>query len=116
MLRIKKFDDEQFLNSHYVVFATKNGIIKKTCLEAYSRPRANGVIAINVLDDDKVVGVRLTNGSNEIVLANRNGRAIRFNESEVRTMGRVSTGVRAMKLDGGDDEVVGMVCINDPKR
>lgn len=115
VLRIKKFDDEQFLNSHYVVFATKNGIIKKTCLEAYSRPRANGVIAINVLDDDKVVGVRLTNGSNEIVLANRNGRAIRFNESEVRTMGRVSTGVRAMKLDGGDDEVVGMVCINDPK-
>ena len=115
VLRIKKFDDEQFLNSHYVVFATKNGIKKKTCLEAYSRPRANGVIAINVLDDDKVVGVRLTNGSNEIVLANRNGRAIRFNESEVRTMGRVSTGVRAMKLDGGDDEVVGMVCINDPK-
>lgn len=115
VLRIKKFDDEQFLNSHYVVFATKNGIIKKTCLEAYSRPRVNGVIAINVLDDDKVVGVRLTNGSNEIVLANRNGRAIRFNESEVRTMGRVSTGVRAMKLDGGDDEVVGMVCINDPK-
>ena len=115
VLRIKKFDDEQFLNSHYVVFATKNGKKKKTCLEAYSRPRANGVIAINVLDDDKVVGVRLTNGSNEIVLANRNGRAIRFNESEVRTMGRVSTGVRAMKLDGGDDEVVGMVCINDPK-
>ncbi len=115
VLRIKKFDDEEFLNSHYVVFATKNGIIKKTCLEAYSRPRANGVIAINILDDDRVVGVRLTNGNNEIIMANRNGRAIRFNESEVRTMGRVSTGVRGMKLDGGDDEVVGMVCINDPQ-
>ena len=114
VLRIKKFDDAEFLNTHYVVFATKNGVIKKTCLEAYSRPRANGVIAINIMDDDQVVGVRLTNGNNEIVLANRNGRAIRFNESDVRTMGRVSTGVRGMKLDGGDDEVVGMVCINDP--
>lgn len=113
VLRIKKFDDEEFLSSHYVVFATKNGIIKKTCLEAYSRPRANGVIAINILDDDRVVSVRLTNGSNELLLANRNGRAIRFNENEVRTMGRVSTGVRGMKLDGGDDEVVGMVCVND---
>ena len=116
VLRIKKFDDEEFLKSHYVVFATRNGIIKKTCLEAYSRPRANGVIAINILDDDRVVGVRLTNGSNEIVLANRNGRAIRFNEGEVRTMGRVSTGVRGMKLDGSDDEVVGMVCVNDPEK
>ena len=116
VLRIKKFDDQEFLNSHYVMFATKNGIIKKTCLEAYSRPRANGVIAINILDDDRVVGVRLTNGSNEIVLANRNGRAIRFHESMVRTMGRVSTGVRGMKLDGGDDEVVGMVCVNDPQK
>ncbi len=116
VLRIKKFDDEKFLNSHYVVFATKNGIIKKTCLEAYSRPRANGVIAINILDDDRVVGVRLTNGDNEIVMANRNGRAIRFNEKEVRAMGRVSTGVHGMKLDGGDDEVVGMVCVNDPTK
>ncbi len=115
VLRIKKFDDEEFLKSHYVVFATKNGLIKKTCLEAYSRPRANGVIAINILENDQVVGVRLTNGSNELVLANRNGRAIRFNENDVRTMGRVSTGVRGMKLDGGDDEVVGMVCVNDPQ-
>lgn len=115
VLRIKKFDDEEFLKSHYVVFATKNGLIKKTCLEAYSRPRANGVIAINIMANDQVVGVRLTNGSNELVLANRNGRAIRFNENDVRTMGRVSTGVRGMKLDGGDDEVVGMVCVNDPQ-
>ena len=116
VLRISKFNDEEFLKSHYVMFATKNGTIKKTCLEAYSRPRANGVIAINIVDDDRVIGVRLTNGNNEIVLANRNGRAIRFNENDVRAMGRVSTGVRGMRLDGGDDELVGMVCVNDPQK
>ncbi len=115
VLRIKQFNDEEFLRSHYVVFATKNGIVKKTCLEAYSRPRANGVIAINILEDDRVVGVRLTNGNNEIIMANRNGRAIRFNENDVRVMGRVSTGVRGMKLDGGDDEIIGMICINNPQ-
>lgn len=115
VLRIKKFDDEEFLKSHNVVFATKNGIIKKTSLTAYSRPRANGVIAINIVEGDQVVGVRLTNGNNELIVANRNGRAIRFNEQDVRVMGRVSTGVRSMKLDGGDDEVVGMVCVNDPQ-
>ncbi len=97
------------------MFATKNGIIKKTCLDAYSRPRANGVIAINIADGDQVVGVRLTNGNNELIIANRNGRAIRFNENDVRVMGRVSTGVRGMRLDEGDDEVVGMVCVNDPQ-
>lgn len=106
--------DEEFINSHYVVFATKNGLIKKTSLEAYSRPRANGVIAINVLDGDEVVGVRLTNGHNELLLADRNGRAVRFDENTVRAMGRVSTGVRGMKLDEGDDEVVGMVVVNKP--
>ena len=108
-------DDEKFINSHYVVFATKKGLIKKTCLEAYSRPRANGVIAINVLEGDEVVGVRLTNGHNELLLADRNGRAVRFNEDTVRAMGRVSTGVRGMKLDDGDDEVVGMVVVNKPE-
>lgn len=115
VLRVKNFNDEDFLNTHYVMFATKNGIIKKTCLKEYSRPRTNGVIAINILEDDRVIGVRLTNGNNEIILANRNGRAIRFNEQDVRTMGRVATGVRGMTLDGGDDEVVGMVCVNDPQ-
>ena len=115
VLRIKKFDDEEFVKNHYVVFATKNGIIKKTCLDAYSRPRANGVIAINIADGDQVVGVRLTNGNNELIIANRNGRAIRFNENDVRVMGRVSTGVRGMRLDEGDDEVVGMVCVNNPQ-
>ena len=93
-LRLRGLDDQEFINSHYVVFATKNGIIKKTLLEAYSRPRANGVNAINIQEGDEVVGVRLTNGHNELVLANRNGRAVRFNENTVRAMGRVSTGVR----------------------
>ncbi len=115
VLRIKKFDDEEFLNSHYVVFATKQGIVKKTCLEAYKNVRAAGVKAININEGDEVVSVRLTNGSNEIILANRNGRAVRFNEDQIRPMGRVSTGVIGMRLDEGDDELVGMVCINDPK-
>lgn len=113
-LRLRGLDDEEFINSHYVVFATKNGLIKKTILKAYSRPRANGVIAINILEGDEVVGVRLTNGRNELLLANRNGRAVRFNEEAVRAMGRVSTGVRGMRLDDGDDEVVGMVVANKP--
>ena len=113
-LRLHGLDNEEFINSHYVVFATKNGLIKKTLLEAYSRPRANGVIAINIQEGDEVVGVRLTNGHNELVLANRNGRAVRFDENAVRAMGRVSTGVRGMRLDGGDDEVVGMVVVNKP--
>ena len=113
VLRIKKFDDQEFLENHFVVFATKMGLVKKTCLEAYSRPRTNGVIAININEGDQVVSVRLTNGKNELILANRNGRAVRFDENEVRTMGRVSTGVIGMRLDGGDDEVVGMVCVND---
>ena len=114
-LRLRgSLDDEEFINSHYVVFATKKGLIKKTSLEAYSRPRANGVIAINVLEGDEVFGVRLTNGHNELLLADRNGRAVRFNENTVRAMGRVSTGVRGMKLDDGDDEVVGMVVVNKP--
>ena len=112
-LRLKGLDDEAFLNSHYVVFATKNGVVKKTLLKAYSRPRANGVNAINIVDGDEVVNVRLTNGCNELILANRNGRAVRFDEKAVRTMGRVSTGVRGMRLDGGDDEVVGMVVVNE---
>lgn len=114
-LRLKGLDDKDFINSHYVVFATKQGVIKKTLLEAYSRPRANGVNAININEGDEVVGVRLTNGNNELVLANKNGRAVRFNENTVRAMGRTSTGVRGMRLDGGDDELIGMVVVNDPE-
>ena len=113
MLRLRGLNDEEFINSHYVVFATKNGTVKKTCLEAYSRPRANGVIAINIVEGDEVVDVRLTNGHNELILANRNGRAVRFDEGDVRVMGRVSTGVRGMRLDGDDDAVVGMIVVND---
>ena len=116
VLRIKNFNDEEFLKSHYVVFATKQGIIKKTRLDQYKNVRAAGVRAININDGDEVVGVRLTNGTNELLLANRNGRAVRFNEDQVRTMGRVSTGVIGMRLDDGDDEVVGMVCVNDPQQ
>ncbi len=113
MLRLRGLSDEEFVKSHYVVFATKNGVVKKTCLEAYSRPRANGVIAINISENDEVVDVRLSNGRNEFIMANRNGRAVRFSENTIRTMGRVSTGVRGMRLDGDDDEVVGMIVVND---
>ncbi|MCI6233504.1 MAG: DNA gyrase subunit A [Prevotella sp.] len=112
-LRLRGLNDEEFLNSHYVIFATRQGVVKKTCLKHYSRPRANGVIAININDGDEVVDVRLTNGHNELILANRNGRACRFDENTVRTMGRVSTGVRGMRLDNDDDEVVGMIVVND---
>jgi len=115
VLRIKNFNDEEFLNNHFVVFATKQGIVKKTCLNQYKNVRAAGVIAININEGDEVVSVRLTNGNNELVLANRNGRAVRFNEDQIRAMGRISTGVIGMRLDGGDDEVVGMVCVNDPQ-
>lgn len=112
-LYIKRLNDADFNKSHNVVFCTKNGTIKKTSLENYSRPRSNGVNAINIREDDKVVSVGLTNGSDEIIIASRKGRAVRFNETAVRSMGRVATGVRGITLDGSDDEVVGMVCVND---
>ena len=115
-LRGKGLEDQEFINTHYIVFATKNGIVKKTSLEAYSRPRANGVNAINILEGDEVVDVRLTNGKNELIIANRNGRAVRFNENAVRTMGRVATGVRGMRIDDQDDAVVGMVVVNNPEK
>lgn len=115
-LHVRKLRDEDFCKSHYVVFATQRGVIKKTCLTEYSRPRTNGVNAININDDDRVISVALTNGTDEIIMANRNGRAIRFSESAVRTMGRNATGVRGMVLDDGDDEIVGMVCVNDRDR
>lgn len=114
ILRLRGLNDEEFVRNHYVVFCTKNGTVKKTCLEQYSRPRANGVIAINLIEGDDLVDVRLTNGKNELIIASRNGRACRFDENDIRTMGRVSTGVRGMRLDGDDDEVVGMVVVNNP--
>ena len=115
-LHVKKLKDEAFCENHYVVFATQKGVVKKTRLTEYSRPRTNGVNAININDDDRVVSVVLTNGTDEIVMANKNGRAIRFNESVVRTMGRNATGVRGMVLDNESDEIVGMVCVNDAER
>ena len=115
-LRVKNLNDQDFINNHYVVFCTKDGIIKKTLLEQYSRPRQNGVNAITIREEDRVIEVRMTNGDNEIIIANRNGRAIRFHESTVRCMGRTATGVRGITLDeDGQDEVIGMICIKDPE-
>ena len=116
-LHIRKLGDAAFCQSHYVMFCTKRGVVKKTCLTEYSRPRANGVNAITIREDDRVVSVCLTNGEDEIVLANRGGRAIRFNENAVRPMGRTATGVRGITLDeDGEDAVVGMVCVHDKER
>ena len=120
-IRVKTLNDPDYINNHYLLFCTKHGTIKKTCLEQYSRPRQNGVNAINLVEGDSVIEVRMTNGNNEIIIANRNGRAIRFHESTVREMGRTATGVRGITLDendgsNGNDEVVGMICIKDPEK
>lgn len=113
-LRVKSLEDTEFINSHYVLFCTRKGVIKKTLLEQYSRPRQNGVNAITIREDDSVIEVRMTNGNNEIIIANRNGRAIRFHEATVRVMGRTATGVRGIILDDDEeDEVVGMICLKD---
>ncbi len=111
-IRVKGLEDKEFVTSHNLVFCTRNGIIKKTSLEAYSRPRANGVNAIIIREGDQLISVELTDGNSEIIIANRNGRAIRFHESKVREMGRMSTGVRGMTLDDDNDSVVGMICMS----
>ena len=108
-IRVNTLEDEDYINSNYLIFATRQGVVKKTLLEAYSRPRQNGVIAITIREDDQVIGVRLTDGNKDIILASRNGRAIRFNETDVRPMGRTATGVRGMTLDADGDYVVGMI-------
>lgn len=108
--------DEEFIKSHYVVFATKNGLVKKTRLDAYSHPRSMGVCAINLREGDEVVDVSLTNGTDELILANRNGRAVRFNEDIIRSVGRNSMGVIGMRPDEGDDAVIGMVVVNDSSK
>lgn len=112
-LRVKSLADEDYIKNHFVIFCTKNGVIKKTLLEQYSRPRQNGVNAITIREDDSVIEVRMTNGNNEIIIANRNGRAIRFHEVAVRPIGRTGTGVRGITLDNTQDEVVGMICIKN---
>jgi DNA gyrase subunit A len=115
-ITIKSLNDKEFTQSHSLIFCTERGTIKKTSLEDYSRPRQNGINAINLVEGDRVVAVRLTNGENEILVANSNGRAIRFNESTVRNMGRNATGVRAITLDDdGQDHVVGMIAIENPE-
>ena len=117
-IRVKKLTtDTEFINSHYLLFCTRKGVIKKTLLEAYSRPRQNGVNAITLREDDGLIQVCMTNGNNEVLIANRNGRAIRFHESAVREMGRTAAGVRGMTLDeDGEDEVVGMICVKDKEK
>lgn len=107
----KSLGDEEFVQTHNLVFATKKGVIKKTKLKAYSRPRAKGVNAIIIREGDELLSVEMTDGNSELIIANRNGRAIRFHESKVREMGRMSTGVRGMTLDNDEDEVVGMICM-----
>ncbi len=111
-IRVKNLTDEEYNQTHNLIFATKKGIIKKTSLAAYSHPRAIGVNAIIIREDDEVISVRLTNGNSEVIIADREGRAIRFQEEKVRNMGRMSTGVRAMTLADDDDEVIGMITMN----
>ena len=115
-IRVKKLQDPEYNMSHNLLFCTRKGVIKKTKLEAYSRPRQNGVNAITIREDDQVIQVRLTTGDSQIIIANKNGRAIRFHESAVREMGRNATGVKGMTLDDNSDEVVGMICVNDPEK
>jgi DNA gyrase subunit A len=111
-IRCKNLEDTEFTSTHNLVFATRQGIIKKTSLAEYARVNIKGKKAIIIREGDQVIGVELTDGNSEILMANRNGRAIRFNESAVRQMGRVSTGVRGMKLDDDNDEVIGMICMH----
>lgn len=112
-IAVKTLSDEEYLQNTFIMFCTKKGLIKKTSLEAYSRPRINGINAININEDDQLLEARLTTGNSEVLLAIKSGRAIRFNESKVRAMGRTATGVRGITLDNEVDEVVGMVCVDD---
>jgi DNA gyrase subunit A len=112
-IRVNQLTDKEFVNSHNLMFCTKKGVIKKTLLEAYSRPRQNGVNAITLNDGDALIGVRMTDGNNEIIIANRKGRALRFHEKAVRCMGRNAAGVKGITLNPKDDEVIGMICMKD---
>jgi DNA gyrase subunit A len=113
-MNVLSLKDEEYINNHFVIMCTKKGIIKKTTLEAYSRPRVNGINAIVIREDDQLLEARLTSGQDEIMLALKSGRAIRFNESKVRPMGRTASGVRGISIEQEDDEVVGMIAINEP--
>ncbi len=115
IINLKDLKDDEYVNNNYIILCTKKGTIKKTSLEAYSRPRLNGINAININEGDHLLEARLTNGSSEVLMALRSGRAIRFNESTVRPMGRNATGVRGITLGGKNDEVIGMICVNSPE-
>ena len=111
-ITVKGLNDEEYINNHYLVFLTKNGLMKKTLLEQYSRPRTNGIIAINLRDDDELIRVCLTDGQSEILVASRHGKVVRFNETTVRSMGRDTSGVRAITLDEQGDRAIGMICVS----
>jgi DNA gyrase subunit A len=111
-INVKSLTDEEYINNNFIILCTSQGTIKKTSLEAYSRPRQNGIIAVNIKDDDTLLEARMTNGNSVVILALRSGRAIRFNEQRVRPMGRTATGVRGVTLAGHDDYVVGMICVD----
>ena len=111
IINVKSLEDEDYINNNFIVMCTENGTIKKTSLEAYSRPRTNGINAINIAEGDQLLSVALTNGDNHIIIANNKGLSIHFHESDVRPMGRTATGVRAMRLDTGQNKVIGMVCV-----
>lgn len=113
-INVPNLTDEEFIKNNYIILCTKHGTIKKTLLEAYSRPRLNGILAINVREGDRLIEAKLTNGNNEILLAIKSGKAIRFHESKVRPVGRNASGVRGVTLAGADDEVIGMVCVESP--
>ncbi|MFH1119725.1 MAG: DNA gyrase subunit A [Bacteroidota bacterium] len=112
-INLKSIKDEEYINNNFIILCTRKGIIKKTSLEAYSRPRQNGINAITIRDDDQLLEARLTNGTSEVVMALQSGRAIRFNEKTVRPMGRNASGVKGITLAGADDEVVGMICMEN---
>ena len=115
VISVLNLSDEEYINSNYVILCSKNGIIKKTSLEAYSRPRQNGINAITIREDDNLLEARLTGGNHEIMIALRSGRAIRFNERLVRPMGRNASGVKGVKLANERDYVIGMICVEDPE-
>jgi DNA gyrase subunit A len=114
-ISVRSLDEQEYLDSNYIVFCTRSGVIKKTTLEAYSRPRANGINAININEGDQLLEARLTDGQTEMVMATNTGRAIRFHESKVRPMGRTATGVRGVSLDAASEFVIGMVCVQNPE-
>lgn len=114
-INVKDLKDEEYIKQHFVVMATRNGVVKKTSLESYSRPRSNGINAITIKEGDQLLEAKLTNGNSEIILAKKSGKAIRFNETTVRAVGRNSQGVKGVTLEGKNDEVIGMICMHDPE-